>query len=355
MVQRVPAHLGETTHESLSPWLMIGGLVLLLLVVCIVVFVLLGGMSRFGFGAVSATPTRTPTLAPAITIIPITLPPASEVAPGPTAAIVKYKVKAGDTLTAIASHYKVSVQSIMTANGMTEDTIRIGQELTIPLPTPTPEPGAQSLSPPGGTPTSISFQSPPTSGTPADTPGVIRHTVQRGDTLISIAASNGSTVDAIRAANRLDSDFLSVGQVLLVPVGSWTATATATLVPDITATPTSQYAYSAPDLLQPQDQGTVASSDSPMLSWTSPATLKSNEFYVVHIERSSNGERVQLPSLPVRQGNSVRLARSTYYAGPNAAGSQYSWWVVVVTQPPGTNEPPAAQSPPSATRTFTWY
>jgi murein DD-endopeptidase MepM/ murein hydrolase activator NlpD len=184
---------------------------------------------------------------------------------------------------------------------------------------------------------------------------VIRHTVQRGDTLISIAASNGSSVDAIRAANRLDSDLLSVGQVLLVPVGSWTATPTATQVPDITATPTSQFLYTAPDLLSPPNRQTIRGADNaPMLSWTSPATLKPGEFYIVHIERLANGSHVPQPALTVTQGNSVRVPKA-YYGGTSGTGTQYTWYVVVVAEPKGASEPAAAQSPPSATWTFTWY
>ena len=358
MVQRVPAHLGETTREVVSPWLMIAGVAFLLVVACAVIFFLLGGTSRLGLGvAVTATPTRTPTLRPATTILPITLPPATTAVPGPTAVIVKYKVKAGDNLTAIAARYKVTIQAIMAANNMTTDTIRIGEELIIPLPTPTP--GSQLSPPPGTTPTSISLQtSPPPSATAAGTPGVIRHTVQRGDTLISIAATYGSTADGIRAANQLASDFLSVGQVLLVPVGAWTPTATATAVVITTATPTSEFAYAAPNLLSPANDAEFHGSQNlPPLMWSSPAALKPNEFYVVHVEYTLNGERKTLPSLTVRQGTSVKLS-TAYYPGSNTSGARFSWYVVIVSEssaktPSSTQT--FAQSPTSVTRTFVWY
>ena len=361
MVQRVPAHLGETTREAVSPWLMIAGVALLLVVACGVIFILLGGTSRLGLGvAVTATPTRTRTPMPVTTILPITLPPATTVVPGPTAVIVKYKVKAGDNLTAIAARYKVTIQAIMAANNMKDDTIRIGEELSIPLPTPTPVPGSQLSPPPGTTPTAISLESsPPPSATPAGTPGVIRHTVQKGDTLISIAATYGSTVDAIRAANQLASDFLSVGQVLLVPVGAWTPTATATAVVITTATPTSEFAYAAPSLLSPSnDKQFRGSQDAPQLMWTSPAALKPSEFYVVHVEYTLNGERKILPSLTVRQGTSVKLDPAKYYPGSNTSGARFSWYVVIVSESPAKTPGPTqtlAQSPASVTRTFVWY
>ncbi len=140
MVQRVPAHLGETTRESISPWLAIGGIFLLILVACGVIYLLLGGGRVGGLTFGGATPTRTRTIGPPVTIVPVTLPPASTT-PGPTAVAIKYKVKSGDTLTFIADKYRVTVRAIMTANNLKDDNIRVGDELIIPMPTPTPPPG----------------------------------------------------------------------------------------------------------------------------------------------------------------------------------------------------------------------
>jgi LysM repeat protein len=362
MVQRVPPHLGESTREAVSPWIAIAGVVLLILVTCGVLSILLDVPSRLGGLGLNAptTPTRTPRPAtPAVTTIPVTLPPASPT-PGPTAATIKHKVKAGDNLTLIAAKYHVSIQAIMAANGLKDETIRIGEELIIPLPTPTPPGGAIAPQPPpAATPTAISFQSPPTSATPAGTPGVVRHTVVRGDTLITIAATYGSTVEAIRLANQLDSDLLSIGQVLQVPVGAWTPTALPTAVANITATPTTPFAYSAPNLLRPSEgQSFQGSQDTPWLQWTSPATLKQNESYVVHVEYISGGQRKPLPSLTVKEGTSIRLP-SSYYPGPNPNGTQFLWYVVIVSQTSkakaDTPSPQVAQSLPSATWTFVWY
>ena len=43
------------------------------------------------------------------------------------------------------------------------------------------------------------------------------YTVQRGDSLYSIANKLGTTVDALKKANNLTSNLLSIGQVLKVP------------------------------------------------------------------------------------------------------------------------------------------
>ncbi|GIW36404.1 MAG: peptidoglycan-binding protein LysM [Meiothermus sp.] len=48
-------------------------------------------------------------------------------------------------------------------------------------------------------------------------PRVVQHTVQRGDTLFSIARRYGSTVQAIQQENNLEGTSLSLGQVLRIP------------------------------------------------------------------------------------------------------------------------------------------
>lgn len=48
-------------------------------------------------------------------------------------------------------------------------------------------------------------------------PRVVQHTVERGDTLFSIARRYGSTVQAIQQENNLEGTTLSLGQVLRIP------------------------------------------------------------------------------------------------------------------------------------------
>jgi LysM repeat protein len=106
-----------------------------------------------------------------------------------------YVVQPGDTVSHIALRTSASIQQIVAANGLdSRATIRTGQVLTIPDAAPAaPQAVPQSLS----------------------------HQVVRGDTVWALARANGSTVDAIVAANGLDSRAtIRIGQTLTIPTGS---------------------------------------------------------------------------------------------------------------------------------------
>lgn len=79
-------------------------------------------------------------------------------------------------------------------------------------PTPAPAPAPVAEAPAGG------------NGTPVtnDTPGLVAlgqgsHTVVSGDTLYNIATRHGVTVDALKAANNMTNNNLSVGMTLRIP------------------------------------------------------------------------------------------------------------------------------------------
>ncbi len=93
-----------------------------------------------------------------------------------------YKVRAGDTLTGIASRTGVSMMTIWWANKLkSKDDLKIGQVLVIP---------------------------------PVD--GIVR-TVKAGDTLASVAAAEKVDAADIIATNALTDDTLVIGQVLIIP------------------------------------------------------------------------------------------------------------------------------------------
>ena len=148
--------------------------------------------------ATRATPTPAPSMATPL--------------PSPTPVV--HVVKAGEMLLVIANEYDVTVEAIMKANELDSDLIFVGQELTIP----------RDLS---GTPTE--GVSTPAPRLPEITPVPIAtsfvHIVRAGETLESIAAQYGVTVDDIAEANGLEStDLIYVDQRLIIPATGPTST-----------------------------------------------------------------------------------------------------------------------------------
>ncbi|WP_186171936.1 N-acetylmuramoyl-L-alanine amidase [Vibrio chagasii] len=98
---------------------------------------------------------------------------------------ITHTVKSGEYLGKIASRYKVSVADIKRENRLKSETVRVGQKLRITVEV-------------------------------KDVP-LRKHKVARGDYLGKIAAKYGVSVNNIRQANKLRSDELAIGQVLIIP------------------------------------------------------------------------------------------------------------------------------------------
>lgn len=109
-----------------------------------------------------------------------------------------YTVQRGDTLSAIARRFGMTVVELMRLNGITNpNLIRVGQTLTVRA-TATPTPGS-----PTATPT---------------TAATTVYVVQRGDTLSAIARRFGTTTTVLIRLNGLTSaNYIYVGQRLRVP------------------------------------------------------------------------------------------------------------------------------------------
>ena len=101
-----------------------------------------------------------------------------------------YVVKRGDTLYAIASKYSVSVNELMRLNNLNSTTLSVGQQLRIPI-----------------------------SGDTSNENYVV-YTVKVGDNLYAIAKKYGVTVNDIKEANSLTSNLLSIGQQLRIPISN---------------------------------------------------------------------------------------------------------------------------------------
>lgn len=125
-----------------------------------------------------------------------------------TATNTTYKVVAGDTLSRIASTFKVTVSAIVEANSIKNpNLIRVGQRLTIPVSGTSGSSGSSGSSGGGSTASSDS-----SSGS------FVTHRVVAGDTVSEIAQKYGSTVAKIADANNLkNAALIYVGQSLKVP------------------------------------------------------------------------------------------------------------------------------------------
>jgi len=112
-------------------------------------------------------------------------------------AVETHVVGPGETLSAIADQYGISVGELATANGIADaDLIFVGQELQIG----TGATGQGALSAPAA--------------------GII-HTVAEGETLTDIALRFGTTVDEIVRLNEIaDPDLVATGRELRVPAAS---------------------------------------------------------------------------------------------------------------------------------------
>jgi len=111
-------------------------------------------------------------------------------------------VQKGDTLFSIAKRYGTTIEALMRLNGLSNNAISIGQVLRLSADTSAPGPTSEA---------------PPTPLGPS--PAAQTYTVQKGDTLYSLARKYGITLQALMKTNGLQSTTLEVGLVLKIPSG----------------------------------------------------------------------------------------------------------------------------------------
>jgi LysM repeat protein len=154
----------------------------------------------------------------------------------------RYTIVAGDTISAIASRFGVSTQSVLTANGLGWSSIIYpGQTIAIPgligpdgaqdmpvddapvtdpvdeaPPTEAPVVEAPVVQPPVEQPVAEPEPAPAPAAPPSGT-----YTIASGDTVSSIAARFGVSTEALLSANGLDwSSIIYTGHTLVIPSGA---------------------------------------------------------------------------------------------------------------------------------------
>jgi len=190
------------------------------------------------------------TMPPAEPVItpPIVPPPSSvietPVPAEPEAALQKYVVKNGDSISRIAQKYGVTVKDITQLNKITNvNKIKVGHELSLPahakLRAVKPRMPAKAVMAPDG---------------------MKVYTVAKGDCLSKIASRCGTTTKALREKNQLTSDRVNVGQKLIVPAKE--KEAAPAVVPDAAvpavAAPAATDAGVTPAVVPVPDSGAVA-------------------------------------------------------------------------------------------------
>ncbi|MCE9615030.1 MAG: LysM peptidoglycan-binding domain-containing protein [Lentisphaerae bacterium] len=128
-----------------------------------------------------------------------------------------YTVQKGDSISLIAARFHVSKAELMGLNRISNpNKIVVGQELKLPgkvdlsAPVPHKKPKPAPVAKKASTPKASTAAAPGGEGD---------YVVKSGDILSRIAVRNGTTVAALKDANGLKSDRLSVGQKLKIPGG----------------------------------------------------------------------------------------------------------------------------------------
>ena len=143
------------------------------------------------------------------------LAPGARVAPAATAQEGgRYTIVQGDTLSRVAARFGISVESLLTANGLSWSSIVYpGQSIAIP---PAPPPAAAETEPAIENVSSVTAAPAAAPAAPANP--ATTHTIQSGETISSIAARYGVSTQAVLTANGLSAtSIIYPGGVLRIP------------------------------------------------------------------------------------------------------------------------------------------
>lgn len=283
--------------------------------------------------ASTSTPTITLTMTPTLTPSPVT--PTLTHTPLPTATPETYTIAAGDTCSGIAGFFEVSVNSIVSLNGLSTACILTpGNTLLIPQPTP-------SATPPPTSTFSVAEQTEVACEK-------VDYVVQENDTLSDIARAYGVSMASIKEENGLASDTVYFGQPLVIPL------CMRPTPQGPTATPTPPPPYPAPALLLPADGAPFTLSEETItLQWASVGTIRDNEAYAVTIEDVTEAMGRKL----IAYVSETKFIVPASFRPTDRSPHIYRWSVVTVRQTGQTDEGDPIwdnAGNPSPQRVFTW-
>jgi membrane-bound lytic murein transglycosylase D len=136
--------------------------------------------------------------------------------------VVRHTVRRGETLSAISRHYRVSMQEVMSANGLRGSVIQPGQSLVIPSAAPAGATLAAVAAPREDILNQLPERQKPAAAARPAQPRV--YVVKSGDTLWAVARKHGVTVPQLASANGLSTQAgLVAGARLEIPGGASSA------------------------------------------------------------------------------------------------------------------------------------
>ena len=253
-----------------------------------IIFIILLGVLTVQPPNTDAIAAQSPTEAPAAPTATFTpqssplpagteLPPATPtitLTPAPTDTLEpprQHTISIGDTLFGLALQYRISLDSILEANEMTQNSpIIAGQPLLIPWPTPTPP-----LEPVG-----LEFNGELVIADPID---CHRYEIVSGDSLNAIAGRADIDYDLFLLVNRLTSEsVIQPGDTICIPEIVYGATLPPTAGPS--PTPSTTPPPPGPNLLYPVQEAVIEPPDGLItLQWVAVKDLAEDEWYMVEV------------------------------------------------------------------------
>ncbi len=257
----------------------------------------------------TAVPSQTPPPTAVPTITPTPLPTPTLQPPRP------HQVSGGETMIGLASRYRVSMDSIISQNGLASGShIQVGQELQIPWPTATPPLVQVGIEINGEL-------------VIADPTNCQRYEVLSGDSLAVISAKYDVDFDLLVQVNRFENDMLlQPGDTVCIPTILYGETLPPT--PGSSPTPLPTAPPAGPDLLYPVADAVI---DPPngrvMLQWVGIKDLSEREWYMIEM-----ADLDQIDRLPRRAFTRDTMHRLPASWRPDVNEShRIRWQVSIVT------------------------